>query len=544
MTWLPIVARELRVASRRPGTYRVRWGAGLGLILVAAWFFLRNQHLPAEHIAMGLFLILTGGAVLCCLLSGVWFTADCLSEEKREGTLGLLFLTDLKGYDVVLGKLAATSLGALYAVLAAVPILALPLLLGGVTGGEFARMALVAINTLFFSLTLGLCVSALSRSQRSAMTRTLLLVLLFAAVLPACGACLTLSGATPKTGRSWLMASPFYTQYHALDQQFSASPGDFWWSVAVIHGLGWTCLLLASGIVPHTWQDRPAGARALRWRERWRTWTYGNQTDRALFRERLMDRSACFWLTARARWKPASVWAVLGVVACGWGWGLAKWHRHWLDESTLILTGLLLNYLLKVWFALEAGRQLSDDRKAGALELLLSTPLTVKEILHGHLLALRRQFQWPVTVVLLVCFLFMILGALDANLRPDTEHPALWILLWAAGMVILVADLAGLYWLGMWRGLTAKGPIHAAGVNMACILLLPWGIALIAIVPPSLGGLGGVETRNEKYVLGLWVGLCLAVDLGFGLWARRKLHAEFRRAAARGYEPRPKFWKR
>ena len=71
-----------------------------------------------------------------CLLSGVWFTADCLSEEKREGTLGLLFLTDLKGYDVVLGKLVATSLNGLYAVLAAVPILALPLLMGGVAPGE------------------------------------------------------------------------------------------------------------------------------------------------------------------------------------------------------------------------------------------------------------------------------------------------------------------------------------------------------------------------------------------------------------------------
>ena len=57
---------------------------------------------------MGLFWGLTGSAVFYCLLSGVWFTADCLSEEKREGTLGLLFLTDLKGYDVVFGKLVAT----------------------------------------------------------------------------------------------------------------------------------------------------------------------------------------------------------------------------------------------------------------------------------------------------------------------------------------------------------------------------------------------------------------------------------------------------
>src|SRR5664279_1436043 len=128
-----------------------------------------NWREPTHVIALGLFSILTGSAVLYCLAGGVRFTADCLSEEKREGTLGLLFLTDLKGYDVVLGKLVATSLNGFYAVLAVVPVLALPLLLGGVAPGEFGRMALVTINTLFFSLALGMCVSALSRSARKAM---------------------------------------------------------------------------------------------------------------------------------------------------------------------------------------------------------------------------------------------------------------------------------------------------------------------------------------------------------------------------------------
>src|SRR5664279_6501488 len=135
-----------------------------------------NWREPTHVIALGLFSILTGSAVLYCLLSGVWFTADCLSAEKREGTLGLLFLTDLKGYDVVFGKLVATSLNGFYAALAAVPILALQLLLGGVTAGEFGRMALVVVNTLFFSLALGICVSAMSRSPRKAMAMTLLAV--------------------------------------------------------------------------------------------------------------------------------------------------------------------------------------------------------------------------------------------------------------------------------------------------------------------------------------------------------------------------------
>src|SRR5256885_5281345 len=62
-----------------------------------------------------LFRALFGFAFVYCLFIGARLTADCLSEEKREGTLGLLFLTDLKGYDVVFGKLAATSVNSIYA---------------------------------------------------------------------------------------------------------------------------------------------------------------------------------------------------------------------------------------------------------------------------------------------------------------------------------------------------------------------------------------------------------------------------------------------
>src|SRR3974390_2060745 len=120
MSFLPIVTRELRVAGRKPGTYWQRTGAALGLILVGTWLFLVMQNQSPRELASYLFGALTVGALFYALLSGLRATADCLSIEKREGTLGLLFLTDLKGYDVILGKLAATSLNAFYSVVAVV----------------------------------------------------------------------------------------------------------------------------------------------------------------------------------------------------------------------------------------------------------------------------------------------------------------------------------------------------------------------------------------------------------------------------------------
>jgi len=64
MTFLPIVARELRVAARRRGTHGVRWGAAFGLILISGWFLLGSQNQPPQARGHGLFLLLTGSAAL------------------------------------------------------------------------------------------------------------------------------------------------------------------------------------------------------------------------------------------------------------------------------------------------------------------------------------------------------------------------------------------------------------------------------------------------------------------------------------------------
>src|SRR5271157_4422443 len=168
MTLLPVVDRELRVAARRRATYWRR--AIFGLLAMVLGFFAYLPYYASNSAAFGqaLFGTLAWLCLLYCLFAGLVFTADCLSEEKREGTLGLLFLTDLKGYDVILGKLAATSVSGFSAVVAVFPLLAVPLLFGGVTVGEFWRSLLVLALTFVFSLACGMVASALSRSMRKA----------------------------------------------------------------------------------------------------------------------------------------------------------------------------------------------------------------------------------------------------------------------------------------------------------------------------------------------------------------------------------------
>jgi len=543
MTFLPIVTRELRVASRRRSTYWLRTGATLVVIFLGTWLFLLMKDQPVRDLAASLFGTLTGGAVLYALLSGIRATADCLSEEKREGTLGLLFLTDLKGYDVILGKLVANSVNAFYSVVAVVPVLAIPLLMGGLTPGEFARMALVAINSLFLSLALGMCVSAMSRSALKAMLMTLVVLVILTALLPACGVLRVNTGKVHQLEIAFQLASAGWSYYRAWDTPYRLQSELFWYSIILQHAAGWVCLILASVIAPRSWQDKPPGAHTLRWRERLQLWTFGSLAERTAFRQRLLSRNAFFWLAARTRLKPALVWAFLGLVACGWAWGLARHRRDWLDSSVYVTTALGLNCVLKVWFAAEATSRLAEERKAGTLELLLSTPLSISDILRGQLFALLRQFLGPLLVVLLVEVLFM--GATLSE--PSVTDRVFWAMIWVAGVLMLIADLAALYWVGMWQGLTAKNVGRATTASLARILVLPWAAYALAllvwILVSAARGANSFETRPE-FFLSLWFVLGLLADFGCGGYARHKLLTEFRLVAQQRYPTPGRSWTR
>ena len=540
MILLPIVTRELRVVARRASTYWQRAGAALGVILIGAWLYLVMQNQSPQQLSTFLFGALTSGALLYALLSGLRTTADCLSIEKREGTLGLLFLTDLKGYDVVLGKLAASSLNAFYSVVAVVPVLAIPLLMGGLTPGEFGRMALVALNALFLSLALGMMASSLSRSAQRAMALTALLLIVVAGLLPACGG---LAGSLAKARRFywWLfLPSPGYAYALAWDTPYRTQARAFWYSLLTTHGIGWFCLTVASLIAPRSWQDRPAGAQRLRWRERWRLWAYGSLNERIGFRRDLLNQNAFFWLAARSRFKPALVWAFLGMIAAGWVWGLSKYRRDWLNESVYLTTGLVVNFIIRIWFAAEAARQLSEERRAGTLELLLSTPLTVQDILHGQYLALVRQFFKPVMVVLLAEFFCMWGTVSSVWVEGDRLF---WVVLWLAGMVMFLADLAALYWVGMWQGLTARNPSRATMGCVSRILVVPWTAYAVLVL---LWVLVSANTPRQfdagpKVFLTLWFVLGLAADIVFAAHARYRLQTAFRLVVQQRYSPSPVF---
>src|ERR1035438_8819303 len=332
MTFLPIVARELRVAARRRGTYRMRLTLAFGALLTGAVIFIATLDKSAQQTGQYIFQGLSWLCLLYCLLGGRRWTADCLSEEKREGTLGLLFLTDLKGYDVVLGKLTATSLAGFYGLLAVFPMLAIPLLLGGITSGEFWRIVLVLVDTFLFSLVVGVFGSALSRDYRRAMAANLMLLLVLIAAGPACAAAIGYFPPTHRFVPELFFCCPPFSLYLSQDSAYTLRSAQFWWSVGSIHGLTWLLLLLASWIAPRSWRDQPAGVGVRRWRAFWHACSYGRAAPRQAFRKRSLDVNAFYWLAARARLKPVQVWTFLVLVAVLWLVALLFGGSAWVPQ--------------------------------------------------------------------------------------------------------------------------------------------------------------------------------------------------------------------
>jgi len=476
MTFLPIVERELRVRARQKITYRFRTGGALVAITIVA-FMLVIGGASQSNFGEGVFVTLAWMAFIYCLLEGVRNTADCLSEEKRAGTLGLLFLTDLKGYDVVLGKLMATSLNSVYGLLAIFPPLALPMLLGGVTAGEFWRLVLALMNTLFFSLTAGLFVSAASRSDRKAWAITLGIILFFTIVAPMFR-WLPFRAGLP----GW--ASPSTTFLSLYDAAYSGNPGRYWQTLCGVHVLSWVFLISASLILPRSWQDRPVQARKSH------SWPLQRKGDaeRDRKRRRLLDVNPILWAAELGEGQKKSLWLFVGLACFA---AISAWLIE--PGSMPIAVGLSLgaravHFVLTIWVASQACYLFAGGRESGVLELLAGTPLTPNDIVQGHLLALQRLFARP--VLMLLCVEMLLLGCYIYFFAVSGTEPFRFVLsAIAIGLFLFafVMDLHAAARFGLWMGLTSKKPSQALTKTVLYVLILPQVPALCCgILSPVL----------------------------------------------------------
>ncbi len=168
MNVAPVIVRELGAESRRPANYWLRVLAAGALIAAFATLVI-GVEIGLESLGATLFDLLHGTLVVAFWIIVPLMTADCISREKREGTIGLLFLTPLTVLDVIIGKTAIQAIRALTLFLAALPVLGLPLFLGGVGWGMVSSAVVEVASTVLLGIAAGVYASTRGGSEIQVM---------------------------------------------------------------------------------------------------------------------------------------------------------------------------------------------------------------------------------------------------------------------------------------------------------------------------------------------------------------------------------------
>lgn len=504
---LPVVARELRVASKRRFTYRLRWCVALA---IAAAMMIGSLILPGASLVYGrvMFWFTAGVMLLVCAGAGLLLTADSLSREKREGTLGLLFLTRLGGADIVLGKLAAAVVTGGSVAIAAMPFLAFSLCLGGVMARELMLMGLLLVLLLAYSLALGICISTFFR--REGVVSALFCALMFAP-LAALPFVYLRWGTIPEL---WGLVNPFFPALVVMDLDRNILPREFARKAVIWQGLA-TMALVAVSCVSLPWLTR---ARVSFSRER------SIKTLAALRRiERrgIMEANPVLWLSQRQN-RPLTL-----LFLCVGMWFAAGFATKSAFVSEVMF--VLALAILPKWFVLwQSSGMMADERQSGFLEALLTTPITAGEALQGKARAIKRQIA-PALVFALVAQ-----WATSTKWWGQEGTIPISSTLLFAGMLTLLVDVHTIVWVGMWQGLAARDR------RRALVRALLWGFAAPWIPGLLLGGIFTLlfepmwmSSPDE------WIAPSLifsnVVSFGIGCFAMARLHEKFRATAARAW---------
>jgi ABC-type transport system involved in multi-copper enzyme maturation permease subunit len=176
----PVLSREVleRFRGRRAALLIFLWTLGIGLVgyvvylvgqQVASGFFGMGRLITTGFVGRFLFqgMVLLMVTAVVMVVPGV--TALTIVGERERQTLGLLQVTQLTPFQLVIGKLTSSLSYFLLLVVAVAPIIALPLLFGGMSLGDvFAGLGMMLLTATMVG-SVSLAISARAKSSRGAV---------------------------------------------------------------------------------------------------------------------------------------------------------------------------------------------------------------------------------------------------------------------------------------------------------------------------------------------------------------------------------------
>jgi ABC-type transport system involved in multi-copper enzyme maturation permease subunit len=390
----PVFAFESLAAMRRWQTYALRC-AYVGLLLVGLTLTWgpsdRTFHSLAEvaTIVGVFFRTLIAVQLVVVLLAAPAATASAVCVDKARGALLHAFVTDLTDREIVLGKLGARLAPVLSLMACGLPVLAIGSFLGGIDLLAALGAELVTAGTAVVCCSLGLLASVWARKPHQALLLVYILVGGWVAVAPVTHAFFLTGPPATIAAVSMDMANPFFAAF-APDVSAPIWPLGLREQVAFFLG----ALLIAIGFVSvATDRLRPVVLA---------------QVSRPVKRERpdaparlldylpgpSLDGNAVLWREWHrkrpSRWT-GRFWTVYAVVSTVASVYVLGGYYLWPGDSRSyhgipavaahvnawqVAIGLLL-------LSVSAATTLAEERDRGSLELIMTTPLTAREIVWG-----------------------------------------------------------------------------------------------------------------------------------------------------------------
>jgi ABC-type transport system involved in multi-copper enzyme maturation permease subunit len=486
MLFFPVITRELRVSARQPFTYTLRT-LGAGALLMASTFFGLEQGFSPS----------LGGRMFSglhfTLFWTIWLlvpmaTADCISRERREGTLGLLFLTHLKGQDIVIAKSMAHGLRALTLWVAVLPIATVPFLLGGVSWSQVVLSGMVTLCALCWALAAGLLASAWNKKWLRAMFWAGFLAIAFVLALGTAVGELLVRVYAPSGYFGWRESSDFaFTlglgfilgldwRYMAIAQ--GARMGQMLWVIGQITLLSMAALLLAvvlAGVKTRmVWQEEPP-SRSQVWLEK----TFCTPVLwLSFFRRwmrRILERNPMGWLEQRTWSGRLVMWGWFAVV-------ISLYSGALMDPNFLRNSGPfqeVVGLLLAGSLGMNAAGSFRRERESGVMELLLVSPMSERRMIAGRLRGLWAQFLPSFGLFLLIW----------AYLSTWSEGASSIGAIFFFGVTYVTIPVIGLYFSLRCRGFIAAvlGTLTFGLLIPICVPVLLWWFSPTVSSNPDLG---------------------------------------------------------
>ena len=472
MACLPIIERELRVALRKRRPARSRLKVAAAAVGGAMLFLLLGGPKGSNNLGREL------DQLLC--MAGLYFvlraprlTAGVLAEERRNQTLGLLFLSGLGAVEVFASKFLSAALVAFTDLLALFPMLALPFLIGGVSFELFLATICALPTLMLFALAVSLLGSVLTQDDGTAVVLAVVVGAGLCVLTPAIYLAQThfSPGAAPSLW--WLRLSPAYGPHLVWDglrSGFSTEAvGEFWLNLGVTFVWSALCLAAASTALKLLWRDREEKQGGAGWLGRWHNLVHGTPKERCRLGRVWLEVNPFVWLAGHDRQPATLAWAVVGGGVVLWLACWAAWPALWLNVPNFFLVATLLNLALGWMICQAAARGIAAPRRDGTYELLLTTPLRPSDVVWGELEALRWHFQ-PLRRVVLGLEVVMLLAGLAAR---EWSGPALavyftiWasLLYWTRSLGRRSQRLLQVMWISLNCGRPAHAVWRSSGLN-------------------------------------------------------------------------------